>query len=465
MTMDHKKIFFSLLFLIISSRNITAIDINPILTNPKFDTLFEQASNLSLKYLQREAARRLLVANSSKFEKELIKKITTGKTIEKQTSLRIMGRSGSLIFENQVINSITRDNFLVKERAAKTLYLIYCKLTNKELLSRLITKTNNKPFIQSAILCALANNNYQITERNKDLFFNLIPNQDKLIQKSMFEIILKQKSKKVKTTFKEKLDSLLETEKRYNVRSSIAEILHIFGNQEAATLRILLNENEPFVQIAAAYSLTMAGDSNAINLLHRALQTNNPSLQLATLEYLKKIKSPFSEPPITNLLNSKNNTVIIRAIEALEKLQGKAISQGLRKLLNSNNPEISSAAAITLQKQGALGIHWRFIEKLKDKNSSTVISAINTLAKLGSKQAIHPLQNLLFSEDEIISATSAIAIGKLLETSDENKNEIKSLQLALGRASITVAIMAADSLQKITKKPYLSNPKKAYNSN
>lgn len=459
----HRHIFKIVLFVFFMQDVAICYEINPVLKNPDFDFLFDKACDLSENYLGRNAAKKIISSHHKDFYPKISEKLKSGKNIEKQVALQVLGNTSYIVYEKDLVDTLTDDNFFVKQNAAQALYNIFLSLGKEEIIERIEKYCDADDgiveFVIPALICAFAENQYQLDQRQVEVILKYLDSPHTDTFKAMLNLISKQKSTEIKSMAFKNIKELLKSEKDFMRRADIAGIMFVFDTDAVPVLRIMVSEDNAFVQSAASYSLAKIGDNAALDTLHRALELDNVSLKIKVLGYLAELKNPFSEKFLVQSLDDSNWYVRKSAAKALGNLQGKAITPGLRDLLKDNDLRVSSEAAIALKKQGALGIEWRIINDLSSNDKRVKLMAFKTLAEMRATQAEEKVTEMLFSEDEELAANAAITMSKICNKDDETG--LKALLQGLGKVSFIVSFHSAETLENISGLPFVSQPRES----
>lgn len=252
------------------------------------------------------------------------------------------------------------------------------------------------------------------------------------------------------------LESHLE-DKKWKSRAAAAWIIgELFLEEAVEKLCKILDEDRDLdVRIAAANALGKIGSKKATPYLHRALQDEYIGLRLEVIKALGLIKDRSSIGPLTKLLReSRMWSERAEAATALGKIGGRGRKyatsdktiEHLIAALGDNDFNVRKAASEALAAIGRTTIEYLWDRgALSNENWKVRFWAVKTLGGIGDKGAVPMLIVALNNEVQWeVKQQAAASLGEL-----GDPRAVNSLINALGSDRFEIRYAAAEALGKI----------------
>ncbi|MEK7310020.1 MAG: HEAT repeat domain-containing protein [Planctomycetota bacterium] len=153
-----------------------------------------------------------------------------------------------------------------------------------------------------------------------------------------------------------------------------------------------------------------------VSELKAFLMDKDPYIRGVAIKLLADKKEKEALPAAINALNDKERFVKIMALEALDKIADKDSIPALLNLLENQESYISLEAALLLYKLGAqTEAKTKLLKLIYDPQNYVQEEAINSLGKLGVKEAIPELRKCL-TPNNSLRIHAAMALGRLNAT-------------------------------------------------
>jgi HEAT repeat protein len=201
-----------------------------------------------------------------------------------------------------------------------------------------------------------------------------------------------------------------------------------------------LNDSDWRVRRNAAQALGALRDKRAVGPLIQALKDRTMTVRQRAIVALGRIKDPQALPALLEIL-LENHHESYDANKAIHKFGKNALPE-IVKAFERNNSQQLMLLLIEMKYEDAFEL---VLKLLESNESSTRLTAIQEMGKLGDKRAIPYLVSQLHGDEPTIQSESVRALGKLgaTETVSAMLNLLKDDELYGPRASVYRAVTEA----------------------
>lgn len=199
------------------------------------------------------------------------------------------------------------------------------------------------------------------------------------------------------------------------VRSAAAESLGRSHDERSVRPLIeALADSDQFVRTSAAFSLGRLGSRQAVDPLIDTLQLDDNRVKARAVEALGAIGDPRAVDMIVGLLRDTNRFVKGNAIAALGRIADRKAVDPLIVSLSDQDPQIRRAALDSLSRIGDERAFQPVSELLiKENDQSVRLVALTTAARLGGRQSIPMLMEVLSGRVQELRQAAASALAHL----------------------------------------------------
>jgi HEAT repeat protein len=230
------------------------------------------------------------------------------------------------------------------------------------------------------------------------------------------------------------------------------------GREECRTLRqralLALKEGThyealPSVRAQAVEALQNVAPSEGLPWIRSALSDDHPGVRFAACVALGTLRDRLSQPGIEKCVSDPDPNVQAAAVFALHRLGDLRFSPRLAEfLLNHADPAARRNAAVLLGRLGEPGAIPLLARTMSSDDEALRIQALESMALLGSKEAVQELKFTAYSGD---GAQRTIAVLALAQTRDPALEELFRIELKDAR-HLETKLAAAKALGELRSK-------------
>lgn len=210
----------------------------------------------------------------------------------------------------------------------------------------------------------------------------------------------------------EKLSLLIKDEDSSVRKAAVGSLAALKSIACTSHLIMALVDEDPEVRIAAAGALGDMGGDDVLNALSLALKDDDPWVQCAVLKGLGKLRTKAALPAIVELFAHADGLVLITALETLAKIGGQDATALMEKALDNPDEEVVKAAIgiLSTTNDDWLRVHHH---KLMSHPHWDVRSTFikAIVSRMGEKAFPYLRQALLTETDELVK-------GQIIELMD-----------------------------------------------
>lgn len=217
------------------------------------------------------------------------------------------------------------------------------------------------------------------------------------------------------------------------VRLKSAEALARLGETDAVDFLVeLLRSSEEAttsVRVPAAEALGKAGKS-ALDYLLKKISDRDPMVRWGVVSALGEIGHRRAVPALVKALEDENADVRSASAEALGKIADPESAEVLARALADPNERVRWFARLALER-----IETPALPSLLSTIQSEKVSldAIDLIGTFGGKVELEKLKALLDSDDPVLVARTATAIGRILSRTSDGEQLARALRRVLGK--------------------------------
>jgi len=211
-----------------------------------------------------------------------------------------------------------------------------------------------------------------------------------------------------------------------------------------AALKNLLRDDHPAPRLAAAHTLARRGDSDALEVLVRALGHQHPAVRFETALRLRELGpvAAGAVPALVQALRETNPELLGEYLSALGAIGPAAADLALeitQQFLDHAIPDVAAMAAVALGGLGeaAHGCAGVLAEALSSENPNMFLGAAASLIRFGEHTdvAFERIRAGLADPDEGLRGAALVTLGELGELAAPTRDEVVD-SLADGSFSI-----------------------------
>lgn len=199
------------------------------------------------------------------------------------------------------------------------------------------------------------------------------------------------------------------------------------------------NDNDE-VRAIAAWALGRIGDQSAVSALQQAIQDEDWTVALNSIEALGKLKATEAVTDLIVLLDDIDDDIRRYAVQALSRIGDKRAVNILLNHLEDPDAKVRAELYRTLQKLGDVSAVELLIEALDDDDPIVCQSAASSLQELGADITPTLVTALVETDNEEIRYSLAQVLGQFGQPAVPNLIEIAHHENADVRSSVVQAL-------------------------
>lgn len=246
-----------------------------------------------------------------------------------------------------------------------------------------------------------------------------------------------------------KIDEMIFSEDSSLRREAAALLAEIGGDRAFDKLEILLKDRNNGVRDAAQNSIVMLGGRTAIKKMIPLLTYEDPSIRNMAIDILRKIGIDGVDI-LHGIAKDSNDNIRLFVLDILGSIGNQESLDILIEGLYDTNPNVRNAAVISLGEIGGAAAfehlkklindeewirfsviesfaripHEGVVEFLLDEikrwsnDEITICAILESLGKIGSRETVRPLMDMLRGSDEYVEVSIAQTLLKIMSLDD-----------------------------------------------
>ncbi|MFA5794804.1 MAG: HEAT repeat domain-containing protein [Candidatus Brocadiia bacterium] len=156
-------------------------------------------------------------------------------------------------------------------------------------------------------------------------------------------------------------------------------------------IRELKNNDSTKVRFYVCVVLGKIGDSSAIDAVKEALQDKEPDVRGGACEALARLENENAIPLLIDMLMDEETVPREESKKALANIIGEPAITPLIECFQKKNEFLRNEAKVALEQIGSKAVD-KLIDALGDPKGDVVVYVAKTLAAIGEKKALDPIQ-------------------------------------------------------------------------